>query len=413
MRVSTPHMRTRYGLSPWIEAVPRGRRPDFPRLKGELTADVVIIGGGLTGCLTAHGAAAAGLKTIVIEANRIGQGRSGYGAGLLLPTPGPSFRDVVAAHGLRVGRRIFESWRRASIDAAAQLKRLGVRCRVEPHPSVVIGQQEALLRKEFEAWEGAGLDAQWLASTPIAQVTGLSAAGGIRVKDAFTLDPYAACVGVAAVAVRKRGTFFERTEVTKIQVTPRSVDVVCGAGTVRSQKVVIATGTPGAAFKPLRRHFTARESYLVLTEPVPARLRREFGRGDAVVEDMHTPRHRLVWTADGRVLIGGADQAAPARGHDAVLVQRTGQLMYELLMMYPAIAGLRPEYGWSVPAAETADRLMFIGPHRNYPRHLFALGSGGDSVTGAFLAAGILTRALTGKPAKGDDDLGWAARRLS
>jgi hypothetical protein len=56
---------------------------------------------------------------------------------------------------------------------------------------------------------------------------------------------------------------------------------------------------------------------------------------------------------------------------------------------------------------------MFIGPHRNYPRHLFALGSGGDSVTGAFLAAGILTRALTGKPAKGDDDLGWAARRLS
>jgi glycine/D-amino acid oxidase-like deaminating enzyme len=87
--------------------------------------------------------------------------------------------------------------------------------------------------------------------------------------------------------------------------------------------------------------------------------------------------------------------------------------MYELLMMYPAIAGLRPEYGWSVPSAETADRLMFIGPHRNYPRHLFALGSGGDSVTGAFLAAGILTRALIGKPATGDDDLGWAAGRLS
>ena len=413
MRVSNPRMRTRYGLSPWIEGVPRAKRPDFPRLKGELTADVVIIGGGLTGCVTAYGAAAAGLKTIVIDANRIGQGGSGYGAGLLLPTPGPSFKDVASSQGLRLARRIFESWHQASIDAAAQLKRLGVRCRVAPHPSLLIGHQETVLRKELEAREAAGLDAQWLATKPIAQATGLSTAGGIRVKDAFTLDPYAACLGVAAAAGRKRGTFFERTEVTKIQVTPRSVDIVCSGGVVRSQKVVIATGTPGAAFKPLRRHFTARDSYLVLTEPMPARLRREFGRGDAVVEDMHTPRHRLVWTADDRVLIGGADQPAPAKGHDAVLIQRTGQLMYELLMMYPAIAGLRPEYGWSVPAAETADRLMFIGPHRNYPRHLFALGSGGDSVTGAFVAAGILTRALIGKPAKGDDDLGWAARRLS
>ena len=84
--------------------------------------------------------------------------------------------------------------------------------------------------------------------------------------------------------------------------------------------------------------------------------------------------------------------------------------MYELLMLYPAIAGLRPEYGWSVPYAETADRLMFIGPHRNYPRHLFALGSSGDSVTGAFLAARIVTRALHGTPEKGDDVLGWGNR---
>lgn len=406
-------MRTRYGLSPWIEGVPRAKRPDFARLKGEITADVVVIGGGLTGCATAYGAAAAGLKTVLIDAGRIGQGGSGYGAGLLLPTPGPSFRDVAASQGLRLARRIFESWHQASIDAAAQLKRLGVRCRVEPHPSLITGQQEAVLRKELEAQHAAGLDAHWLAPKPIAQAVGLGAVGGIRLKDAFTLDPYAACIGLAAAAGRKRGTFFERTEVTQIQVTPRSVDIVCAAGVVRSQKVVIATGTPGPAFKPLRRHFTAKDSYLVLTEPIPARLRREFGRGDVVLEDHHTPRHRLLWTADDRVLIGGADQPAPVKARDAVLVQRTGQLMYELLLMYPAIAGLRPEYGWSVPYAETADRLMFIGPHRNYPRHLFALGSGGDSATGAFLAAGILTRALAGKPATTDDDLGWAAGRLS
>ena len=59
-------------------------------------------------------------------------------------------------------------------------------------------------------------------------------------------------------------------------------------------------------------------------------------------------------------------------------MQRTGQLMYELLMMHPAISGLQPEYGWEMVYGETADGLMYIGPHRNYPRHLFALGSSDD-----------------------------------
>jgi len=90
-----------------------------------------------------------------------------------------------------------------------------------------------------------------------------------------------------------------------------------------------------------------------------------------------------------------------------VLVQRTGQLMYELLMMYPAISGLRPEFGWDAAYGETADGLMYIGPHRNYPHHLFALGGSGDSVTGAFLAAKVLARAASGAPAKGDDVFGW------
>jgi hypothetical protein len=56
---------------------------------------------------------------------------------------------------------------------------------------------------------------------------------------------------------------------------------------------------------------------------------------------------------------------------------------------------------------ETADGLMYAGAHRNYPHHLFALGGNPDSVTGAFLAARILSRAAAGAPAKGDEVFGW------
>jgi gamma-glutamylputrescine oxidase len=80
-------MPTRYGASPWIAESPRARRPEFPRLRGEHTCDVVIVGGGLTGCATAYACAVAGLKPMLIDADRVGQGSSGRSGGLLLSDP--------------------------------------------------------------------------------------------------------------------------------------------------------------------------------------------------------------------------------------------------------------------------------------------------------------------------------------
>jgi glycine/D-amino acid oxidase-like deaminating enzyme len=137
-------------------------------------------------------------------------------------------------------------------------------------------------------------------------------------------------------------------------------------------------------------------------------MRRQLGRRELSLGDRRDPHHRLRWTRDGRLLVSGADQdETPARTRDAVLTQRTGQLMYELLLMYPGISGLRPAYGWDLPYGQTADGLMYIGAHRNYPRHLFALGGGGDSITGAFVAARILARAAVDGAAKGDEVFGW------
>ena len=94
--------------------------PDYPRLRGDHTFDVAVIGAGVTGSATAYVCAAAGLKTIVLEADRVGRGGSGRSTGLLLPEPGPAFRDIEQAHGLRAARTAFESWRRAALGVALE-----------------------------------------------------------------------------------------------------------------------------------------------------------------------------------------------------------------------------------------------------------------------------------------------------
>ena len=400
--------KTRYGDSPWIHAFPDARRPTLPQLGRDLTCDAVIIGGGLTGMATAYACARAGLTTAVLEADRLGSGSGGRSAGLLLPEPGPAFRDLVQAHGLRSARTIFDTWRRASLDAAALLKRLSIQCALAPVDTITVARGEQPLQREFDARTRAGLDGRWMGAKPVQAILRLEADAGIRMGDAFALDPFRACLGLAAAA-RKRGVkCFERTPVRNVSFNNEGVQVVTDGAVVRAGTAIVTTGTATAEFKPLRRHFTRRERFFVVTEPVPAPVRKQLLPPGITLRDTHVPRHRLRWTADNRLLIAGADHdETPARTRAAVLVQRTGQLMYELLTMYPAISGLAPAYGWERVYGDTSDGLMYAGAHRNYPHHLFALGGNSDSITGAFLAARILSRAAAGAPAKGDEVFGW------
>jgi glycine/D-amino acid oxidase-like deaminating enzyme len=275
---------------------------------------------------------------------------------------------------------------------------------------VATRDDEKSLRRESDARAKAHLDGTWLSPKQLKAIGAPETPGAIRMRDAFGLDPYRACLGLAAAAASRGAVLFEHSRVKKVNVARRHVDVIADGGTVRAGTVIVTTGTAGLEFKQLRRHFKRRERYLVLTEPLPAPVRKQLGRRDATFSDTATPRHRVRWMSDDRILIGGAEQAeTPERKRLPVLMQRTGQLMYELLTMFPMISGLMPEYGWELVSGETADGLMYIGPHRNHPRHLFALGSGGDSVNGAFLAARILVRALQGNAEK--DDAIWGFTR--
>ncbi|MGH9255299.1 MAG: NAD(P)/FAD-dependent oxidoreductase [Vicinamibacterales bacterium] len=403
-------MPTRYGTSPWIHQFPSPKVPAFPRYRGDRTADVVVIGGGLTGCAAAYACASAGLITVVLEHERIGHGRSGRSAGLLSPDPGPAFRDVAAMHGLKAARRVFETWRHGALDGAALLRRLRVSCHLDSREALVVagGDAERILRGEYGARHDAGLDVAWLNRPQIQARMSLDAAGGLRVRHGFILDPYRACLGLVTAAVRRGVACFERSPVRNVRFTRRFADVIVEHGKIRTHKVIVATGTATSEFKSLQRHLDRHETYVALTEPMPAAMRRQLGDRRVVLSDAHTPPHCFTWTRDERLVVTGGDQKeTPIRTRRDVLVQRTGQLMYEMLKKYPAISGLRPEYGWETAYGQTADGLMYIGAHRNYPHHLFALGGGAASVTGAFVAARILARAVQKAPDKGDEVFGW------
>jgi len=403
---------TKYGRSPWSDQFPKSRVRSYPRYRGELQRDVVIVGGGLTGCATAYAFSAAGIKVVLLEADRIGRANSSGSAGWISETPGLDFVALDKAIGRRGARHAWQAWRRASLDFAALLRRLDVKCHLEPHGSIVAAatpEQAARIRREQKARRDAHLDAALIDARVVQSEAALSGFGGLRMKDGATLDPYRACVGLADAAVQRGAQIFEKSPVVKIGFDRKTAEVMTAGGAIRTKAAVIATGVPTRLCASLARHFWFRSSYLALTEPVPAKVRQRLGRRASVIRDAADPPHLVRWVADERLLVCGADAETPdPKRREATIVQRTGQLMYELSTMYPDISGIQPAYGWDAAYARSGDGLPHVGPHRNFPHHLFAFGGEAHSVTSSYLASRILLRHVLDETDAADEPFGFA-----
>lgn len=396
----------------WLDRFPKSRRPTYPTFRGTTDTSVVVVGGGLTGCACAYAFASAGIKIVLLDADRLGAGATAGSPGIVREDFDASFQDTASAHGLRSARALWQSMRRASLDLPAAVRRLNIRCDLVPQDLLRLAARDRdeikRLRREYDARRQAGFDHSWVTQAALGRETSLDDGAAIRTRG-FALDPFRACLGFAAAAAARGAAIFERSAVRRIRPTRKYVDVTTARGTVRAQAVLVATGAPLPDLRALRRHLHATETYAVVTEPLPAAVRRELGRRSAALLDSRQPPHLLRWLKDDRVLFAGADQPPGAsRGHDKILVQRGGQLMYELSTMYPAVSGAMPEWAWSASYDATADGLPYIGVHRNFPRHLFALGHARHGAGVAWLAGRVLLRHFSGAPDKADDLLGFA-----
>lgn len=393
--------RTQYGVSPWIAAFPKKRRFEGPPFRGADSYPVAIIGGGLAGCFAAYAFAAAGVRVALFEQDRLGVHGAGRGPGVLQGEPTPGYRDLEARYGRKAARALFEASRRAVLDLAKAARRLDIPG-VDVHGALRVvrsfDSDEKAVARDLAARRAAGLDAVWLKGPAIVRESGVETArAGVRLREWGVADPYAIVMGFARAAHERGAHVFERTPVRRIRVRQKDVEIDVGRGVVTAETVVVCTGEPTELHRSLKRHVRPDERYVVMTERLPSAIRKQAGAVARVVADVDVPPHVVRWMDEGRIVMAGADQVRPAaRAREKVLVQRTGQLMYELSRMYPAISGVMPSHGWDLPMATTADGVMYAGPHRNYPRHLFVWATRHDA-SHAFLASRIVLRHFLGQ----------------
>jgi glycine/D-amino acid oxidase-like deaminating enzyme len=392
--------RLRIGHSYWLDIF-AGRPLNLPALHGRHRADIAIVGGGVTGCAAALLFARAGAQVVLVESRRIGRGSTAASTALLMQEPDVDFHELAEGYGQAAARRIWARSRAAVVAMRRTLADLGASA-AHGLPSLYYARNAddaKALRREVALRRRAGVRCSSLDGDAVRALSGFAAAGGILTPGNVQVDPYRACLAFARGARADGAVLFERSPVTRIDRTRDGVTVRLANGSIDADQVVIATGYATERFKPLAGRFEMMNTYVIATPRLNASERRRVGLRDVMLWDTERPYHYLRWTPDHRLLFGGRDRPrVPRATRPAALRRRAQELAADLVALYPSLSGMRPDYAWEGLFAKTPDGLPYIGPHRRYPKHLFALGYGGNGMTFGFLAAQTLVRLAQGRP---------------
>jgi glycine/D-amino acid oxidase-like deaminating enzyme len=382
----------RHGRPIWLR-IDRGlgaRR--FPSLAGHREVEVAIVGAGMTGAMIAAHFAKAGVNVAVLEATRAGSGSTAASTALLLQEPDLDLSSLAKRYGWQTSRRIWDLSFTAARNLARTFRKQHIACDLLYRDSVYYTksiERAKLLQRELAQRHRAGLPGEWLSPGRVRELTGLTAAGAIRTRGNAQLNPYRACRGLLDAADRDGAAIFEQSRVRRIQQRSSGVRLYTGRGTIDASQVVIATGYATREFRPLAGRFRMRHTFVLATHPLNRRQRRDLGLAPVMLWDTERPYHYVRWTPDHRLLLGGADRPSRPR-LQTMFTEGARDLRDYFETHLPVLAGVGIDYAWEGLFAITPDSLPYIGPHRRYPRHAFALGYGGNGMTFAWMAAQIL-----------------------
>jgi glycine/D-amino acid oxidase-like deaminating enzyme len=388
----------RRGRTIWLGRAKAGAT--YPILRGSQHCDVVIIGGGMTGAMIAEAFCRVGARVAVVEAARVGHGSTAASTALLLQEPDHDLESLSRRYGARTARRIWALSRDAARDFIDTMRRLQIDCGLRERDSLyytLSDERARQLQRELKRRHAAGLTGTWLDAAALERASGIAGAGAIRTGGNAQLNPLQACVGLIEAAEANGAAIFERTTINRIRSLRHGVRVYSKHGTIDAQQVIIATGYATRYFRPLAGRFKLRRTYVLATNPIGRLTRRRMHLGDVMLWDTERPYHYVRWTDDRRLLLGGADHPVkPGARREGQFAEATTALRDYFNGLYPQLADVGIDTAWEGLFAMTPDSLPYIGPHRRYPRHAFALGYGGNGMTFAALAARILAEQWRG-----------------
>lgn len=270
-------------LSPNTPVWDDGAWPGLPRLAGDVTADVCVVGLGGSGLSCVGELRRMGTSVVGIDAGEVAAGAAGRNGGFLLAGASRFYHDAVAEYGharaLALYRLTLDELERIAAETPDAVRRTGS-LRIAASPEELDD-----CRAQLDAMRADGLPAEWY--------DGPEGSGLLMPRDA-AFNPLHRCRLLAMRAAEDGARLFEHSPA--IEIAPGEVRTP--EGRVRCDHVVVAVdGGLDRVLPALADRVRTARLQMVATSPVGARFPRPVYM-----------RYGYEWwqqLPDGRIALGG------------------------------------------------------------------------------------------------------------
>ncbi|MFF5209905.1 NAD(P)/FAD-dependent oxidoreductase [Streptosporangium sp. NPDC000396] len=389
----------------WLDS-PAKPEPQ-PRLFGNTTADLVVVGGGFSGLWTALMAKERNpsLDVVLLEGRRIGWAASGRNGGFTMAT---------LTHGLANG---LERWPEeiatlermglANLDEIGEtVARYDIDCGYERTGELNVATEPWQLEDMQESVQIAremGLHFDILDQDQIrAEVNSPTYVGGFWERDGCAMiDPARLAWGLRQACLSLGVRIYERTPVRSIKDTQTSMELLTPNGTVKAGKVALGTGVFQPLLRRLKHFLVPVYDYALMTEPLSAEQMAAVGwHNRQGIGDSANQFHYYRLTADNRILWGGYDAVYYNGGKIKPEYEQRDETFVKLAehfyTTFPQLSGLRFTHKWG-GVIDTCSRFSAFYGQAHGGRLAYAVGYTGLGVGATRFGANVMLDMLSGE----------------
>ncbi len=339
----------------------------FDSLKEDIKTDVLIIGGGMSGVLTAYFLDKAGINYALVEADRIGNGITKNTTAKITSQHGLIYDKLIKYFGKEKAKMYLD----ANQEALNKYKTLckEIKCDFEDKDSYVYSRSDIKkVKKEIIALEKLGFDAEFCSEISLP----ISIVGAVKFKNQAQFNPLKFISGIS-----KGLNIFEKTKVLDI----RDHLVITSNGNIEANKIIVTTHFPfinkhGLYFIKMYQH----RSYVIAYENAPDI------NGMYVDEAEKGMSFR---NYNNLLLIGGGDHRTGKNGGNFKEIESFAHLNFK---------NSKEKYRWATQDCMTLDGVPYIGAYSKNTKDLYvATGFNKWGMTSSMVSAMILSNIVQGK----------------
>ena len=374
----------------WVETT---AQTNYPTLTNDDTVyDVLVIGGGITGVMTAYYAQQRGLKTALIEKSRLVEWTTGNTTAKLTSQHYLLYHYLIERHGVGVAQSYADANERGINKVEELSGALGINCEFSRRDAYVFTNDDSKLQDihaEVEAAQELSLPASFETTIELPFDT----VGALKFSNQAQFHPRKFLLGIAEAFVAAGGVIYEHTRAADITPGEPHVVSIKDGGELRAKHVVQANGKPFWHKDIFEGHMWSKMSYaLAVTLKNPA----AYPEGVYITTDdpLRTIRS-ATYNGQPVMIFGGESHEFDPKddnpdAHYQRLIDDVHQRFDVDKILFRWLAGDYMPY----------DRMPYIGAYPDHPTIYTATGYRAWGLAWAMSAAEAIVDEITGRPAE-------------